>query len=389
MLNRLGRRLPFPLRQPGLRRWLLEPPAKIHPSLLQKAENLEGELVALEKKMSSGTEFNVEDSKRYSRLEGFQDALNHYRECQMNWKELQAMMEDESLKSDAETELETAVPELNRAIGKLKSELLPPHPFADRPCILELHPGAGGHEADLFTQDLLEMYIHYCQLHHWPYDILSRTDHESGQGVVEATLAINEPGSYERMRHEAGVHRVQRVPETENKGRVHTSASGVVVLPKIEDRKGDPQARKFEPGEIRVDVMRASGAGGQHVNKTESAVRIIHIPTGIVVRIQDDRSQHRNREKAFEVMRARLAEKEMREQATKDRQERTGQVSSVDRSDKVRTYNFQQNRVTDHRCNYTLYDLDGCLNGTRLDDLIDRVSQDEVDKRSQSLISSD
>ncbi|VEU20948.1 DEKNAAC101899 [Brettanomyces naardenensis] len=357
----------------------------IHPALLKKAASLQDELKKLEVKISSGKEFNLDDSKRYSELSSIDGVYKGYQESKENYEELNSMIEDESLKQEAEKELETVIPDLNSAIDKLKSKLLEPHPFANRACILELRPGAGGHEADIFTQDLLEMYIRYCQLHRWHYEVLSRTDHDSGNGIMEATLEVSEPGSYERLRHEAGVHRVQRIPETETKGRVQTSAAGVVVLPKIDDDKLDPQARKFAPGELRIDVMRASGAGGQHVNKTESAVRLIHIPTGIIVRIQDDRSQHRNKERAFEVMRARLAEKELREKTERNEKVRNGQVSSVDRSDKIRTYNFQQNRITDHRCNFTLYDLEGCMNGTRLDDVIDKIAQKEVDERAEEL----
>ncbi|QPG73340.1 hypothetical protein FOA43_000650 [Brettanomyces nanus] len=361
----------------------------IHPALIQKASSLRDQLKKLEARVSTEKEFNAENSKRYSQLSSFDGAYQEYLENRDNYNELKAMLCDEenaALQEDATKELKSVIPELNHSIDKLKSKLLKPHPFADRACILELRPGAGGHEADIFTQDLLEMYVRYCQLHNWHYEIISRTDHESGNGVMEATLSVNEPGSYERLRHEAGVHRVQRIPETETKGRLQTSAAGVVVLPKIDDNKGDSQSRKFAPGELRIDVMRASGAGGQHVNKTESAVRIIHIPTGIIVRIQDDRSQHRNKERAFEVLRARLAAKEMKEKAKQDENARTGQVSSVDRSDKIRTYNFQQNRVTDHRCNFTLYDLEGCLNGSKLDDLIDRVAQKEVDEKAEALI---
>lgn len=363
----------------------------IHPALIRKAADLEVELKALEKKISSGKEFNLADSKRYAELTKLDGFYRDYVDQRENYDGLKSIINDENekaLKDDACQELITVIPSLNHAIEQLTMKLLRPHPFADKACILELRPGAGGHEADIFTQDLLEMYMRYCQLKNWPCEVLSETDHESGNGVLEATLAVNHKGSYDRLRHEAGVHRVQRIPETENKGRVQTSAAGVVVLPQISNNQGDPDSRKFAPGEVRIDVMRASGAGGQHVNKTESAVRLTHVPTGIVVRIQDDRSQHRNKEKAFEVLRARLAEKEMKEHAQREEKEREGQVSSVDRSDKIRTYNYQQNRVTDHRCGFTLYDLEGCMNGTKLDQVIDKVVQKETDERARSLIAS-
>ncbi|GME72382.1 unnamed protein product [Ambrosiozyma monospora] len=361
----------------------------LHPSLLKKAELLQHELQVLEKKMSEGGEFKVEDSKNYTRLSTISGIYNHFLESKSNYSELQAMIadeSDESLKEEAEEELKSAIPELKKATQRLKTKLLPAHPFAEKPCLLELRPGAGGQEANIFTEELLEMYIKYCQIHRWSYEIISKTQHDSGNGITEATLSVNEPGSYDRLRHEAGVHRVQRVPQTETKGRVHTSAAGVVVLPKIGDEKTDPDARTFAPGELRIDVMRASGAGGQHVNTTESAVRITHVPTGITVHIQDERSQHKNKDKAMSVIKARLAEKEMREKAEEERNARTGQVSSVDRSDKIRTYNFQQGRVSDHRCNYTLYDIDGCLNGEKLDDIIDHVEQSETEERSKELI---
>lgn len=340
--------------------------------------------------MSAGGEFNVEDSTTYNKLSSFVQIYERYLKSESDFRDLQKMVaeeEDESLREEAQLELdETATAELEAAINELKRKLLPNHPFADMPTIMELRSGAGGHESNIFTEDLLNMYTRYCQLHRWKFEVASKTEHVSGSGIVDATLIVNEPGSYDRLRHEAGVHRVQRVPVTETKGRVHTSASGVVVLPKIDESSNSAEVRKFAPGELRIDVMRASGSGGQHVNTTESAVRIIHIPTGITVNIQDERSQHKNKERAMTLIRARLAEKELKERQEKERQERTGQVSSVDRSDKIRTYNFQQNRVTDHRCNYTVHDLEGCMMGERLDDIIDHVVQAEADERSEQLV---
>lgn len=366
---------------------------KLHPALLKKADSLKHELSALETKLSNGSEFNVTENKKYSSLISFTTVYNEFLELNENYNELLQIINntkgDESdmeLVDDAKIELTSITPDLIRFTNKLKSSLLPKHPFHDKSTILELRPGAGGHEANIFTNDLLNMYVKYCQLNNWKFEILSKTDHASGSGIVDATLAVNFNGSYDRLRHEAGVHRVQRIPSTETKGRVHTSASGVVVLPKMDDDEGSSTVRKFKPDELRIDVMRASGSGGQHVNTTESAVRIVHLPTGIVVNIQDERSQHKNKEKALTLLRARLAEMELREKEEKERQARTGQVSSVDRSDKIRTYNFQQNRVTDHRCNFTLYDLEGCMNGTKLDQLIDHVEKKEADDAALALI---
>ncbi|ODV85352.1 hypothetical protein CANARDRAFT_7470 [[Candida] arabinofermentans NRRL YB-2248] len=360
----------------------------LHPSLLKKTKLLQDEFKLLESQLSSGVEFKIEQSKKYTKLSKIISIYNDYLENMNNYNELKLMLNDESLKDEVIEELKLTIPNLNKLTNKLKTNLLPDHPFANKPCLIELRPGVGGNESNIFTEDLLEMYIKYCQFHNWSYEIISKTINPSsgGKGIIEATLVINELGSYNRLRFEAGVHRVQRIPETETKGRIHTSASGVIVLPKIESNTNDPNARVFKNGELRIDVMRASGSGGQHVNTTESAVRIVHLPTGITVNIQDERSQHKNKDKAMTVLRARLAELEMREKAEKDRKERTGQVSSVDRSDKIRTYNYQQNRITDHRCNFTLYDLEGCMNGEKLDEIIDKVEQKETDERSQELI---
>lgn len=368
---------------------------KIHPALLQKADSLVSDLNALELKISDGSNFNVEENKNFSKLQSFNSIYTNYKLNLENFNELKNFINsplendnDIQLINEAKIELKPLIIDLITSINNLKKSLIPENPFANNATIIELRPGAGGHEANIFTQDLLNMYIKFCQFHNWNFEILNKTDHISGSGIVDATLSINSNGSFNRLRHEAGVHRVQRIPSTETKGRVHTSASGVIVLPKIDnnDNSNNPLIRKFKPDEIRIDVMRSSGAGGQHVNRTESAVRLVHLPTGIVVNMQDERSQHKNKDKAFTILRSRLAEKELREKQERERNQRTDQVSSVDRSDKIRTYNFQQNRVTDHRCNFTLYDLEGCLNGTKLDLLIDQVEKKEADDAANDLI---
>ncbi|ODQ49366.1 hypothetical protein PICMEDRAFT_21481, partial [Pichia membranifaciens NRRL Y-2026] len=363
---------------------------QLHPALLEKAEALKEELAGLEHKMAQGSEFNVDENKRYAQVTGVVTVYEEFVALHENYEALVDMAhggDEGGLADEARAELQTAVPELVETTARLKARLLPQHPFADKAAILELRPGAGGHEANIFAADLLAMYVRYCQLRGWKHEVLSKTDHASGSGITEAALVVNHHGAYDRLRHEAGVHRVQRIPSTETKGRVHTSAAGVVVLPKMDDDgAAGAAARTFRPDELRIDVMRASGAGGQHVNTTESAVRIVHLPTGIIVSIQDERSQHKNKEKALTVLRARLAEKELREKQERERSARTGQVSSVDRSDKIRTYNFQQNRVTDHRCNYTLHDLEGCMQGTKLDLVIDQVEKREADDAAEELI---
>ncbi|KAG7823115.1 hypothetical protein KL919_003992 [Ogataea angusta] len=363
----------------------------IHPLLLKRADMFKSELKQIGDKMSSSAAFSISESKKLTRITQIVELYDQFVKQSDNISGLKEILSepdlDETLKEEAELELNMTHEQLVHTSKMLKAKLLPPVLHADRPCLMELRPGAGGHEANIFTNDLLEMYIRFCQINHWPFEILSKSEHISGKGIVEATLMINEQGSYDRMRHEAGVHRVQRIPETENKGRVHTSAAAVIVLPKIEVDKSDPEYKKFKNDELRIDVMRASGSGGQHVNTTESAVRITHLPTGISVHIQDERSQLRNKEKALQILRARLADLEMRHRMAKEREQRNEQVSSVDRSDKIRTYNFPQSRVTDHRCNFTLYDLEGCLSGERLGEVIDNVAGKETNDRIAELIS--
>ncbi|CDR42054.1 CYFA0S08e03070g1_1 [Cyberlindnera fabianii] len=360
----------------------------IHPMLLKRAEILTKEHHELEEVISKGGNFNLNDQKKFSQLASVVDVYKEYADAVVGYEELKSLLNDESLKEEAEQEIESTIPQLVSLSQKLTAKLLPPHPFADRPAILELRPGVGGVEAMIFTQDLLNMYLGYAQTKRWRTSIISRTANTQGNGITEAIVEIDEPGAYDRLRFEAGVHRVQRIPETETKGRTQTSTAAVVVLPKITEKgqSEDADERSFAQGEVRIDVMRASGKGGQHVNTTESAVRLTHIPSGIVVSMQDERSQHKNKAKAFGILRARLAELERVEQEKEERKKRTDQVSSTDRSDKIRTYNVPQNRVTDHRCSLSLHDVEGVLAGEKLDDIVDELVKHEAHEKSTQLL---
>ena len=278
-----------------------------------------------------------------------------------------------------------AAEELNSVTGKLEeiskdlqSSLIPEHPFAHLPCLIEIHPGAGGDEAGLFAGDLLRMYQAFCKRHGLRVSLLkldSGVSIGAEDQIQEAVLEVETPGAYDKLRSEAGVHRVQRVPATESKGRTHTSAVSVVVLPnfptKGEDELGetnfdDPASDYYvDPKDVRTDTMRARGAGGQHVNTTDSAVRLTHLPTNTVVAMQEQRSQPQNRQKAWQILRARLAQarREAREEEMQRLRVNVVGVSRTGRGDKVRTYNWGQQRVTDHRSGITLHGLDGVLEG--------------------------
>ncbi|CAI4490530.1 BDN_1c_G0018720.mRNA.1.CDS.1 [Saccharomyces cerevisiae] len=365
---------------------------ELSPLLVKQAEKYEAELKDLDKDLSCGIHFDVNKQKRYAKLSALTDTFIEYKEKLNELKSLQEMIvSDPSLRAEAEQEYAELVPQYETTSSRLVNKLLPPHPFADKPSLLELRPGVGGIEAMIFTQNLLDMYIGYANYRKWKFRIISKNENESGSGIIDAILSIEEAGSYDRLRFEAGVHRVQRIPSTETKGRTHTSTAAVVVLPQIGDESAksiDAYERTFKPGEIRVDIMRASGKGGQHVNTTDSAVRLTHIPSGIVVSMQDERSQHKNKAKAFTILRARLAEKERLEKEEKERKARKSQVSSTNRSDKIRTYNFPQNRITDHRCGFTLLDLPGVLSGERLDEVIEAMSKYDSTERAKELLES-
>ena len=249
---------------------------------------------------------------------------------------------------------------------QLKILILPKDPHDDKNTILEIRGGTGGQEAALFASDLYRMYTRYAERRNWTVEVLSLSAAEAG-GVKEVIVSVKGKGAYGDLKYESGVHRVQRIPATESSGRIHTSAASVAVLPEADEVEVD-----IEPGDLKVDTYRASGAGGQHVNKTESAVRITHLPSGIVVTCQDEKSQHKNREKAMKVLVARLYASQVAEQEKKRAQTRRSMVSTGDRSAKIRTYNYPQGRVTDHRINLTLYKLAEITDGD-LGELIEQL----------------
>lgn len=281
---------------------------------------------------------------------------------------------DDELKELAKMELSELESQVEPLESELKVLLLPKDPNDDKNVILEIRAGTGGDEAALFGADLLRMYTRYAERAGWKTELMELNETGIG-GVKEAVMLIKGKGAYSRLKYESGAHRVQRVPETESSGRVHTSAATVAVLPEVDDVEVD-----LNPNDVRVDVYRASGNGGQCVNTTDSAVRLTHEPTGLVVTCQDEKSQIKNKEKAFKVLRSRLYDLKMQEQNDEISQQRKSQVGSGDRSERIRTYNFPQGRVSDHRTGVTLYKLDNFLDGD-MDEIIDGlITSDQAEK---------
>ncbi len=310
-------------------------------------------------------------SREYSEISPIVEQAKAVRALQSELAGLEEIIRDGATDKDmrglAEAEhreLEEKLPELERELQLL---LLPKDSADDRSAILEVRAGTGGDEASLFAADLFRMYQRYAEGHGWQFEPIETNETELG-GYKEAIAAINGPGVFARLKFESGVHRVQRVPATEGSGRIHTSAATVAVLPEAEDV--DVQ---IDEKDLRVDTYRAQGAGGQHVNRTESAVRITHLPSGVVVTCQDNKSQHKNRAQAMKVLRARLYEMEREQLESARAAARKSQVGSGDRSERIRTYNYPQGRVTDHRINLTLHKLDRIINGEELDEIVDAL----------------
>jgi peptide chain release factor 1 len=307
-------------------------------------------------------------AREYSEIKPVAEQIIAYRQLLTDLDDAKAMLADPDMKELAEEEipsLQAALPEAEQA---LQLALLPKDEADTRPAMLEIRPGTGGDEAALFAGDLLRMYQRYAEARGWKFDIIEEQATELG-GIKEVVAHIKGENVFARMKYESGVHRVQRVPVTESGGRIHTSAATVAVLPEAQEVDV-----MIDPGDIRIDTMRASGSGGQHVNTTDSAVRITHIPTGVMV-VSAEKSQHRNREIAMQVLRARLYDLERQRIDGERSADRASQVGSGDRSERIRTYNFPQGRMSDHRINLTLYKLDQILQGD-LDEIIDALTAD-------------
>lgn len=318
--------------------------------------------------------------KEYKTLTPIVEAYRVYTAAQASQEEARELLEepglDRELQEMAREQLEESRRQLEETARRLRVLLLPRDPNDDKNVIVEIRGGAGGDEAALFAAVLYRMYTMYGERRGWRSELMSVNETELG-GFKEVSFSIDGEGAYSRLKYESGVHRVQRVPETESQGRIHTSTITVAVLPEAEEVEFE-----LDPKDLQIDTYRASGAGGQHVNKTSSAIRITHLPTGTVVECQDERSQHKNRDKAMRVLRSRLYEAKLREQTDQIASQRKLQVGTGDRSERIRTYNYPQGRVTDHRIGLTLYKLDAVLAGD-LDELTDAlITYDQAEKLS-------
>src|SRR5258705_10923070 len=345
-----------------------------------KLERVLDRFHAIEAQLSSGsiTDF-AKLSKEHAQPAPIVGAIRAYKDTSSQLADSEALLNDPQSDAELKSMAAEEADSLRRRFGALEKDvkllLLPKDAADSSSAIVEVRAGTGGEEAALFAGDLLKMYTRYAQLQGWKTELLSLSESDLG-GVKEAVLEVEGEGAFAKLKFESGVHRVQRVPVTESSGRIHTSAATVAVLPEPEDVDIDVQDK-----DLRIDVYRASGAGGQHVNKTESAVRITHLPTGIAVAMQEEKSQHKNKAKAMNNLKARLFEAERERQASARAAERKGLVGSGDRSERIRTYNFPQGRVSDHRINLTLYKLDRILSGDDLSEIVDAlITEDQASR---------
>jgi len=304
-------------------------------------------------------------SKEARSLEKIVEKAKEYENLLLTIEEAKSMLNDEEMAELAKEELKEAEEKLPKIEEEIKLLLLPKDPNDDKNIFLEIRAGTGGDEAALFVADLLKAYLRYADKKGWKVEIISESKNDVG-GYKEIILLIKGESVYSKLKYEGGTHRVQRIPTTESQGRIHTSAVTVAIMPEVDDIDIE-----LDPKDLKIEVMRAGGAGGQHVNKTESAVRITHLPTGITVSMQDERSQQRNKEKALQILKARVYEKLEEERLAKIGKERKSQIGSGDRSERIRTYNYPQNRITDHRINLTLYKLEEIMNEGLFDEIID------------------
>ncbi len=347
--------------------------------MFQRLEDVEKRYEELTIKISDPEEIAKTSSwqkqmKEHAELTPIVEKYREYKKATKTIEENQELLKDLELKELAEIEIEEARESLPKIEEELKILLIPKDPDDDKNIICEIRAGAGGEEAALFAGELFRMYSMYSEKKHWKIDILNENETELG-GYKEITFMITGKGVYSRLKFESGAHRVQRVPDTESSGRIHTSASTVAILPVVEDVEIE-----INPADIKMEVYRASGAGGQHINKTSSAVRLIHEPTGIVAECQTERSQLQNREYAMRLLKSRLYEIEKQKQDEELASARKSQVGSGDRSEKIRTYNFPQGRITDHRIGLSIYQMENFLNGD-LDEMIDAlITADRAEK---------
>lgn len=347
--------------------------------MFEKLKSLAARLDELEMRLSEPGLYDDPDRaakllKERNELEPIVAAFRAYEAAQQAQADALELLSDPDMKELAQEELTQAKAELARLEDELKILLLPRDPNDDKNIFVEIRGGAGGEESALFAADLYRMYTMYADKRGWQTEVMSKSETELG-GLKEVVFRVAGDKVYSRLKFESGVHRVQRVPETESQGRVHTSTTTVAVLPEAEEVDF-----YLDPNDLRIDTFRSSGAGGQHINKTSSAIRITHLPTGTVVECQDERSQHKNKDKAMRVLRSRLYEAEVEKQQAAIAADRRSQVGTGDRSERIRTYNFPENRVSDHRIKLTIYKLDQFMNGD-MDEILDAlIAADTAEK---------